>query len=116
MPIAIKLRREFEPSLAALGDSRLMLISPVLRVGGELGTFGADRIENVKIADKQAECEVVVDARNWREMSEDEISAVIRPRVVEALRCLLTEAGFDAMPECLCGWREQTDPGSAPRS
>ena len=101
MPIAIKLRRELEPSFSELGDDILALISPILRIGGELGTFGADAIENIKIADNEAECDVVVDTRSWNEMSEDQISVLIRARVIEALCSLLTEAGFDRIPEFL---------------
>jgi len=101
--IVIKLRRELEPSFAALGDDMLTLISPILRVGGDLGTFGPDGIENIKIINGRAECDVVVDARNWNDMSETEISNLIRPRIIHALNSLITEAGFDTLPEFLCG-------------
>ena len=98
---AIKLRRKLEPYFAALGEETLTLISPILRVGGELGTFGADGIENIKIANRQAECDVVVEARNWSAMSDDQITAIIRPRVIEALSTLITEAGFGDLPSFL---------------
>ena len=101
MPLAIKLRRELEPSFAALGDGKLALISPVLRIGGELETFGADGIENIKITDKKAECDVVIDCRNWNAMSENQIATMLRPRVFEALTALIEEAGFDAIPDFL---------------
>ena len=106
MPVAIKLRRELEASFAALGDEKLKLISPILRIGGEVGTFGADGIENIKISNHEGECDVVIEARDWNGMSEDQISTVIRPRVFEALATLITEAGYDTLPEVL---REETD-------
>lgn len=107
MPIAIKLRRELEPSFAALGDDKLKLISPILRIGGELGTFGADGIENIKITDKKAECDVVIEGRNWNAMSEDQIATMLRLRVVEALSTLIEKAGFDPIPDFLRGEADQ---------
>ena len=101
MPVAIKIRCELEASFAALGNQKLKLISPILRVGGEVGTFGADAIENIKIADHQAECDVVIEARNWKSMSEDQLTAIVRPRIITALATLLTEAGYDPLPDFL---------------
>jgi hypothetical protein len=101
MPVAVRLRRELEPSFAALGEDKLKLISPILRIGGERGTFGADGIENIKIRDKEAECDVVIEGRNWNEMSEDQIHTMLRPRVFEALSTLISEAGYGAVPEFL---------------
>ena len=106
MPVAIKLRHELEVSFAALGDEKLKLISPILRIGGEVGTFGADGIENIKITSHEAGCDVVIEARDWNGMSEDQISTVIRPRVFEALATLITAAGYETLPEFL---RKETD-------
>lgn len=114
MPIAIKLRRELEPSFADLGDDRLALITPILRIGGELGTFGEDAVENIKVTDKEAECDVVVEPRNWNELSEDQISDLIRARVVEALHSLLTEAGFETIPKFLSEKQNKGEQGAAP--
>lgn len=114
MPIAIKLRRELEPSFADLGDDRLSLITPILRIGGELGTFGEDAIENIKVTDKEAECDVVVEPRNWKEMDEDQISDLIRTRVIGALHSLLTAAGFETIPEFLRKEQYKGEQGAAP--
>ena len=46
-------------------------------------------------------CDVVIEGRNWNQMSEDQILTMIRPRVIEALTTLITEAGFDAIPDFL---------------
>ena len=101
MPIAIQLRRELEPAFATLGEARLTLISPILRVGGELGTFGPDGIENLEIKNKEAVCDVVIEPRNWNSMDEDQISSLIREAVAQALTALMSEAGLDAIPELL---------------
>jgi hypothetical protein len=98
MPVAIRLRMELEPSFADLGDERLHLITPILRVGGEAGSFGEDNLENVKIAKGEAECDVVIGVRDWRSMDEAQIYAVIKPRVIEALRLMLTRCGCDSLP------------------
>ena len=99
MAVAVELRRELEPSFAALGDEKLALISSILRIGGELGTFGSDGIENIKISGREAECDVVFESRDWNAMSEDQIASMLRPRVIEALATLIEGAGFDPIPD-----------------
>lgn len=115
MPVAIKLRRELEASFADLGDEKLKLISPILRIGGELGTFGLDAFENFRIADKEAVCDVVIEARNWKQMSEEQISAIVRPRVITALSTLLTEAGYDPLPDFFLEEINQAKQNAAPK-
>lgn len=101
MPAATKIKSQLEPLFESLGNEVLTLITPILRVGGELGSFGSDGIENVKIENKEAECDVVVEARDWDLMNAEEISDLIRPRILEALETMLVEAGIDSVPDFL---------------
>ena len=46
MTAAIRVRKELAGQFSDIDDNRK--ISPILRVGGSLGTFGEDGIENVR--------------------------------------------------------------------
>ena len=95
MKPTIRLRKELEEKFCELGDDTLKEISSILRVEGELGSFGKEGIENVKIRRKEAECDLVIPAQNWNDMSEEEIYSFIKPRVFESLIVLLKVAGLE---------------------
>ena len=91
MPSAIRLRREFESAFKDLGDEPIWVIAPTLRIGGELGEFGEEGIENLQVAEGEAACDVIISAQAWGDMSDAEIYTFIQPKVIDALRMLLAE-------------------------
>jgi hypothetical protein len=99
MPVAIRLRKKYEKEVADLKSTGVDVISPILRVGGELGSFGDDAIENLCVENRVAECDVVVAPRRWAEMTEDEIEDLIGPRIRDALSMLLIAAGISSIPK-----------------
>ena len=103
-----RLRKEYEDKFRELGVGTLKEISPILRVDGELGSFGKEGIENVKIRDGEAECDLVIPAQNWNDMSEDEIYSFLKPRVIESFRVLLREAGIESPP--WLGYEKESEP------
>ena len=76
-------------------------ISPILRVGGSLGSFGEEGLEHIAVDTKGLECDVVIAPREWDSMNEDVIYLLVRARVVEACSVLLREAGVEDIPECV---------------
>jgi hypothetical protein len=101
LPVCKRLKEEFVPAFAALSKDKIKEVSPILRVGGSLGSFGEDGIENLKIRRKEAECDVVIAPRDWASISEDEIYALLRPRVMSAARALLVAGGVTEIPSFL---------------
>ena len=101
LPVCRRIKTELQPSFDALGTQDLLAISPILRVGGSLGTFGEDSIEQVQIRLKEAQCDVVIAARDWTKMSSDDLYDLIRRRVVAASVTMLEAAGVVEMPAFL---------------
>jgi hypothetical protein len=97
--VAMRIRKEYEARFASLENGQVNTVAPVLRIGGSIGTFGADAIENVEVKNGTAECDVVVVPRNWKEMHADEIHALLKPRLQEAFCLLLKQAGIDIAPD-----------------
>ncbi|WP_038165353.1 hypothetical protein [Verrucomicrobium sp. BvORR106] len=98
MRVLIQLRREWEGTLASLECNAIHLISPIARVGGILGTFGPDGLENIKVESGEAECDVVIAPRDWNSMTEEEVTSVVRPMLLEAIAALLAKAGCHELP------------------
>ena len=93
MPVAIRLQKQYADQISVLDSADIDTVSPILRVGGKLGTFGDDAIENVRIGNRTAECDLVLAPRNWSEMTEAEIEHLVKPKLLTALRQLLRAAG-----------------------
>jgi len=79
MPVAIRLQKQYADQISVLDSADIDTVSPILRVGGKLGTFGDDAIENVRIGNRTAECDLVLAPRNWSEMTEAEIEHLVKP-------------------------------------
>ncbi len=103
MVAAIRVRKELESQFREMEDPRKL--SLVLRVGGSLGTFGEDGIENVEIGDKKLVCDVVISPRNWGRMSDEEAYLLVRSRAVKASSVLLEKAGVGTVPGCIIEFR-----------
>lgn len=98
MSVANSIQREFVEAFEALGNDHLTRIRTILRVGGEMGTFGVDTIKNIKVSENEAVCDLVIDRRKWRDMSDDQIAELLRPMIIDALCALLRESGFEPFP------------------
>ena len=101
LPVCRRLKKEFRPDFASLGTGKIKEISPILRVGGSLGSFGSDAIENLKIRRGEVYCDVVIAPREWQSMTVEEIYSFLRPRVVAASKTMLAACGFTEMPTFL---------------
>ena len=101
MPVCKRLKEELVPAFSALGKEKIKEVSHILRVGGSLGSFGEDGIENLKVRRKEAECDVVIAPRDWAAISEDEIYAILRPRVIAAAKAMLLAGGITEVPSFL---------------
>ena len=101
MPVAIRLQKQYADQISVLDSADIDTVSPILRVGGKLGTFGDDAIENVRIGNRTAECDLVLAPRNWSEMTEAEIEHLVKPKLLTALRQLLRAAGVKDSTEFL---------------
>lgn len=98
MKVAIRIRKELELHFFELKTERIHKISPILRVGGELGTFGEDGIENINKGNKEVECDIVLAPRNWGKMTEKEIYTLLLPFVIKASILLLKASGISEIP------------------
>ena len=96
MPVIRRLREEFEDALSGVRADTLNKITPILRIGAALGSFGDDAIENVKVKNGEAECDVVVAPRNWETMDENEIWTLLRPMVAAGIQTLLNAADISS--------------------
>lgn len=92
MPVIRRLREEFEDTMSRVRADKLKEITPILRIGAALGSFGGDAIANVKVKNREAECEVVVAPRNWKTMDEHEIWTLLRPMVADGIQTMLNAA------------------------
>ena len=119
MKPAKRLRKELEAKFTEFGDYPVKKISPILRVAGELGSFGDEGIENIKVIRGEAECDIVISAQAWSAMTEDEIYTFIKPRVLDALRSFIQEIGMN-VPDCTKKMEQnkagEVTPDGAPRS
>ena len=95
MKSLVQIRKEFESLFDTMSTTTLKEITVILRVDGELGSFGEAGIENVVIKNKKAECDLVISAQNWNEMSENQIYTLLKPRIIDSLITLLTHAKIE---------------------
>ena len=86
----IELRRRLEPVIDLLEQDHLNELSPVIRVGGSLGGFGEDGIDNIEIVDQILTCDIVVTNQDWENRSDDWIYEYLKVRVLNAIsKCLI---------------------------
>jgi hypothetical protein len=101
MQAIIRLRKELEKPIETLCVDEVSTITPVLRVGGSLGSFGEDGIQNIEFKNKVLVCDLVISPHNWEQTSSEEIYDILKPRVLESLKRLLAEAGLRKTPDFL---------------
>ena len=86
----IELRRRLEPVVDLLEQDHLNELSPVIRVGGSLGSFGEDGIDNIEVVDQIVTCDIVVTNQDWGNRSDDWIYEYLKLRVLNAIsKCLI---------------------------
>ncbi len=94
MQQAIALRRKLEPLIGPINADNIFELAVVLRVGGSLGSFGPDRIENIAIEGATLTCDVVIEDKRWADLDDDSIARILDDRVTEAIGACLSYVGI----------------------
>jgi hypothetical protein len=86
---AIEIRRRLDPWFSTLPSDRVAELAIVLRVGGSLGNFGPEGVENIQLADGKLACDLVVADMGWDGLSEQRIRDILGQRVKDAVEACL---------------------------
>ena len=92
----IRLRKKLEPWFEQFSNNIVSELSIALRVDGSLGSFGPPGVENINNAAGRVECDLIIEDLDWKNLSDDEIYAIIRVRVIDAV--IRTLAQFHIKP------------------
>ncbi len=89
IPVLVDIRKQMAEQIKDVNDNTLLEIVIILRVDGSLGSFGKSGMENFSVAEKVAECELVVESHKWGALSAKEIARILQPRILKAyLACV----------------------------
>ncbi|MEW6984621.1 hypothetical protein AAD001_18485 [Colwelliaceae bacterium 6471] len=82
---AISIRKKLEPVFFNIEFDSVNEISIILRVDGSLGSFGMEGIENFELTNGICTCDVVIRDLNWVKQQEEQISKILKLKILEAI-------------------------------
>jgi hypothetical protein len=87
----VKLRKVLAPWVSTLRSDLFNEIAVVLRVGGSLGSFEPAGVENVGLSGTVLSCDLAIPDKDWANVSDEAISAILRDQVCLAIHKCLDE-------------------------
>lgn len=82
---AVALRKRLEPWFAAIENCNVSELGIAIRVDGSLGSFGPEGVENITLRGGRVECDVVIADKGWADLDDNEISSILRERVIDGI-------------------------------
>ncbi len=92
---AVALRRLLEPFFHARSNDHVEKVTITLRVGGSLGSFGPEGVENIQLDGNELVCDLVVADMGWDGLSERQIMGILRQRISGAIEELFISKFID---------------------
>lgn len=92
---AVALRRLLEPFFHAKSNDQVKKVTITLRVGGSLGSFGPEGVENIQLDGKELVCDLVVADMGWDGLNERQIIGILRQRISGAIEKLFKSTFID---------------------
>ena len=82
---AVELRKRVTPWFAAIDNTEISELGIALRVGGSLGSFGPEGVENITAENGKVECDVVIADKGWADLDDGEIASILQERVFDGI-------------------------------
>lgn len=98
MKALIGLRRSAEPAFQNVSIPDYDEVCVLYRVGGSLGSFGSDSVEEIYISEKAICCEVIMAPRKWGKLEEKEVNALVSTLFMEAYKSILKSKYGEGLP------------------
>jgi hypothetical protein len=83
---AINIRNKINELFKDVNDDNISELIIILRIDGSLGSFGKPGVENFANNAGVVECDLVITAQKWDELSDEKIESILLPKVKNAFK------------------------------
>jgi hypothetical protein len=84
--VAIKIRNELNELCKDVKEDNISELIVILRIDGSLGSFGKPGVDNFANNVGVVECDLVITAQKWGELSDEKIESILLPKVKDAFK------------------------------